>query len=207
MHTWLHRPTRGGGRIVLVMGTGALAVLLAACTGSGVPGTSAAPTGSTVPELVTASSAPFASRLATATPAVIVASPPEPTDARSASPTARMSTEPLPTTLPTAAPTSAPPSDVRTITIADDGATVRVAVGERVLVKLGTDLVWTVQIEDPAVLVRVRGVALIVGAQGLYAGEKAGSTLITAAGDAACRTAVPPCMVPTRLFSVTVVVH
>ncbi len=82
-----------------------------------------------------------------------------------------------------------------------------VAVGEQVLVKLGTDLVWTVQVADPTVLGRVRGVALIVGAQGLYSAAKAGTTLVTAIGDAACRTTIPPCMVPSRLFSVTVVAH
>jgi hypothetical protein len=208
MHTWLHRPTRRRGQIVKVLGTAALVVLLAACVGAGVPGTSgAAPTGLTAQEPVSAPSAPLASDQVTATPAVIVVPPPVPSGVASASPTAEVSAEPLPTPLPTTAPTSGHPSDLRTITLADDGATVSVAVGEQVLVKLGTDLVWTVQMTDPTVLVRVRGVALIVGAQGLYAAAKAGSTLVTATGDAACRTAVPPCMVPTRLFSVTVVVH
>lgn len=209
MHTWLHRPTRRRGQIVEVLGTAALAVLLAACVGAGVPDTSgAAPSGSTVPKPVSAPpSAPIASDQVTATPAVIVVPPPVPIGVASASPTAQVSAEPLKTPLPTTAPTSGHPSDLRTITLADDGATVRVAVGERVLVKLGTDLEWTVQMTDPTVLVRVRGVALIVGAQGLYAAAKAGTTLVTTIGDAACRTAVPPCMVPSRLFSVTIVVH
>ena len=208
MHTWLHRPTRRRGQIVEVLGTAALVVLLAACVGAGVPGTSgAAPTGSTAPKPVSTPSAPIASDQVTATPAVIVVPPPVPIGVASASPTAQVSAEPLPTPLPTTAPTAGHASDLRTITLADDGATVSVAVGEQVLVKLGTDLVWTVQISDPTVLVRVRGVALIVGAQGLYAAAKAGTTLVTAIGDAACRTAVPPCMVPTRLFSVTIVVH
>lgn len=208
MRKWLHRPTRRRGQIVEVLCTAALVVLLAACAGAGVPGTSgAAPTGSTVPKPVSAPSVPIASDQVTTTPAVIVVSPPAPIRLASASPTARLSAEPLPTPLPTTAPTSGHPSDVRTISLADDGATVRVAVGERVLVKLGTDLEWTVQMTDPTVLVRVRGVALIVGAQGLYAAAKAGTTLVTAIGDAACRTAVPPCMVPSRLFSVTIVVH
>jgi hypothetical protein len=208
MHMWLHRPTRRRGQIVEVLGTAALAVLLAACVGAGVPDTSgAASTGSTVPKPVSAPSAPIASNQVTATPAVIVVPPPVPIGVASASPTAQLSAEPLKTPLPTTAPTSGHASDLRTITLADDGATVSVAVGEQVLVKLGTDLVWIVQISDPTVLVRVRGVALIVGAQGLYAAAKTGTTLVTAIGDAACRTAVPPCMVPTRLFSVTIVVH
>jgi hypothetical protein len=209
MHTWLHLPTRRRGQIVEVLGTAALAVLLAACVGAGVPDiSSAAPTRSTVPKPVSAPpSAPIASNQATATPAVIVVPPPVPIGVASASPTAQASVRPLPTPLPTTEPPSGHASDLRTITLADDRATVSVAVGEQVLVKLGTDLEWTVQMSDTTVLVRVRGVALIVGAQGLYAAAKAGPTLVTAIGDAACRTAVPPCMVPSRLFSVTIVVH
>jgi hypothetical protein len=207
MHTWLNRPTRRRGQIVEVLATGALVVLLAACTGA-APGTSgAAPTGSTAPKPVSAPSAPIASNQATATPAVVVVPPPVPIGVAGASPMAQISAEPPSTPLPTTTPTSSPASDLRTITLADDGATASVAVGERVLVKLGTDLEWTVQLTDPTVLVQVRGVALIVGAQGLYGAAKAGSTLVTAIGDAACRTAVPPCMVPSRLFSVTIVVH
>lgn len=207
MHTWPRRPTRRRGQIVEMLGTGALVVLLAACVGAGVPGTSGAtPTGPVVPKAMSVSTAPIASDQVMATPAVIVVPPPVPIGVASASPTAQVTAEPLPMPLPTTAPTSRPASDLRTITLTDDGATVSVAVGEQVLVKLGTDLVWTVQLTDPTVLVRVRGVALIVGAQGLYAAEKAGSTLVTAIGDAACRTAVPPCMVPSRLFSVTIVV-
>lgn len=208
MHIWLHRPAGGRGQIVDVLGTAALVVLLAACVGAGVPGTSgAAPTGSAAPKPVSVPSAPMATDQVPATAGVIVASPPVPIAVASASPTARVSAVPRPTPVPTTAATSRPAPDLRTITLADDRATVSVAVGEQVLVKLGTDLIWTVTVADPTVLVRVRGVALIVGAQGLYAAAKAGSTLVTAIGDAACRTAVPPCMVPSRLFSVTIVVH
>jgi hypothetical protein len=158
----------------------------------------------------TSGAAPSASTTSdqvTATPTVIVVSPPVPSDLASASPTPQTSATPRPAPPATTERTSGPVSDLRTITLADDGATVSVAVGEHVLVKLGTDLVWTVQIADPTVLVPIRGVALIVGAQGLYSAAKAGTILVTAIGDASCRTAVPPCMVPSRLFSVTIVVH
>ena len=208
MHTWLNRPTRRRRQIVDVLGTAALVVLLAACVEAGTPGASgAAPTGSTATKPVSASSAPIGSDQVTATPGLTVVPPPVPNGVASASPTTRVSAEPRPTPLPTTTPTSRPASDLRTITRADDGATVSVAVGAEVLVKLGTDLEWSVQVTDPTVLARVRGVALVVGAQGLYAAAKAGTTLITAIGDAACRTAVPPCMVPSRLFSVTIVVR
>jgi hypothetical protein len=194
--------TRTSRQIVTAVRTAALAVLVAACTGAPLPSTTGPSVGSIVAPPASASSVPIATAQASPTPAAPAASSAIPTADRSASPTPGTSARPLPTPRPTS-----PPSDTRTITLADDGATVHVAIGARVLVKLGTDLVWTVQVGDPAVLVPVRGVALVVGAQGLYTAAKAGSTLVTATGDAACRTAVPPCMVPTRLFSVTVIVR
>lgn len=180
----------------------ALATLVVACTGAAATSPAPSPTGSIVAPAASASSPPIATAQASESPAATVVPSPAPSAAPSASPAPRSSAGPTPTPRPTT-----PPPDTRTITLANDGSTVHVAIGARVLVKLGTDLVWTVQVANPAVLARVRGVALIVGAQGLYAAVRAGSTLVTATGDAACRTAVPPCMVPTRLFSVTVIVR
>ncbi|MBF6604466.1 MAG: hypothetical protein IVW53_02660 [Chloroflexi bacterium] len=124
-----------------------------------------------------------------------------------ASPLGTASTGAHQTPAPTPLRTPEPAAGLRTITLGDDESTVVVAVGERVLVELGVGLVWNVRVADQTVLVRVPGVALILGAQGLYTAAKPGSTLVAGVGDAACRTAVPPCMVPSRAFSVTVVVR
>jgi hypothetical protein len=79
-------------------------------------------------------------------------------------------------------------------------------VGQRVLVKLGTDLDWTVTISDQSVLARVPGITIVRGAQGLYVGMKTGRATISAVGDPACRKSTPPCMAPSVLVSVAVIV-
>jgi hypothetical protein len=79
-------------------------------------------------------------------------------------------------------------------------------VKQQVLVKLGTSLDWTVTVSNQAVLTRVPGITIVLGAQGLYAARKAGRATIRAVGDAACRKSTPPCMVPSQVVSVAVVV-
>jgi hypothetical protein len=79
-------------------------------------------------------------------------------------------------------------------------------VGQRVLVTLGTDLDWTVTVSDQSVLARVPGITIVRGAQGLYEAQKAGRATISAVGDPACRKSTPPCMAPSLLVSVTVIV-
>jgi hypothetical protein len=80
-------------------------------------------------------------------------------------------------------------------------------VGDRILVELGTDLDWTVTVSDPRVLGRVPGVTLIRGAQGLYVALRAGSATISAVGDPPCRKSQPPCMAPSLLKSVAMLVR
>jgi hypothetical protein len=90
--------------------------------------------------------------------------------------------------------------------MADAGSTIHLALGQRVLVNLGTGLDWTVTVSDPSVLARVPGITIVRGAQGLYAAQKLGRAIISAVGDLACRKSTPPCMAPSLLVSVTVIV-
>ncbi|MGN6698449.1 MAG: hypothetical protein ACTHMJ_08325 [Thermomicrobiales bacterium] len=90
------------------------------------------------------------------------------------------------------------------ITLADNGRTIDLAVGDRVLLQLGDAYIWAVQIADPAVLSRVVNVTVVKGAQGLYEAKQPGTTTLTAAGDPACRQVQPPCAQPSRLFRVQV---
>ena len=90
------------------------------------------------------------------------------------------------------------------ITLADNGRTIDLAVGDRVLLQLGDAYIWAVQIADPAVLSRVVNVTVVKGAQGLYEAKQSGTTTLTAAGDPACRQVQPPCAQPSRLFRVQV---
>jgi hypothetical protein len=92
------------------------------------------------------------------------------------------------------------------VTRADAGATISVARGASVLVKLGTDFDWTVTVSDPLVLGRVPGVTLVLGAQGLYTALATGQATISAVGDPPCRKSTPPCGAPSLLVSVIIAV-
>ena len=173
--------------------------LLAGCVVTGAP-----PSASGEPGAASGALAGSIAPSGSLTPATAV--PPSAVAHASASPIGTASTtSPRPTAAPAA--TAAPTAGLRTITLADDGTTIDVRLGDRVLIDLGTGLIWTVTIGDQQVLARVIGVTVILGAQGLYTAARTGSTLVTAIGDPACRTSTPPCMAPSRSFSATVVVH
>ena len=99
-----------------------------------------------------------------------------------------------------------PPPTQRTITLADNGQTVQLAVGDRFLLDLGTGYTWSVQIADPSVVLRVSGVLPIVGAQGLFEARSAGTTTLTATGGYPCQQATPPCELPSIRFKITLIV-
>ena len=93
------------------------------------------------------------------------------------------------------------------MTLADDGTTVTLAVGERFLLNLGSEFDWSVSIADSAIVDRVRNVSVIAGAQGLYEARAPGRTTLSATGDPPCRKSTPPCAAPSRLFGVDLVVR
>lgn len=93
---------------------------------------------------------------------------------------------------------------LHTLTLADNGTTIAVAVGDRVELRLDVSLSWTVSVSDPSVLRRPPGVALLREVQGLWDAIAPGSATISATGDAPCRLSTPPCAVPSILFSATV---
>jgi hypothetical protein len=65
------------------------------------------------------------------------------------------------------------------ITLDQNHQTIQVKVGQSVLVALG-DGDWTLQVSDPSVLQRVKGVMLVRGAQGLFDVMQAGQTKVSA---------------------------
>lgn len=107
---------------------------------------------------------------------------------------------------PTTAPSSVSVSSTRTITRDDNGRTLNLQVGERFLLDLGDAMEWQLQIDDPSVLSRVPNVLTIKGAQGLFQARQRGQTTLTATGDLPCRKAQPPCMAPSFLFRLQIVV-
>ncbi len=93
------------------------------------------------------------------------------------------------------------------VTLADDGRTIALQPGQRVLVNLGDELDWRVQVDDESVVSRVSGDTLVRGAQGLYQARRVGHTTLNATGDPACRKVQPACAQPARTFTVTIAVH
>jgi hypothetical protein len=93
-----------------------------------------------------------------------------------------------------------------TVTLDDQGKTVNMNVGDSFLLKLGEQYNWDIAISDQAVLSRVKNIAVIRGAQGIYDALQAGTVTLSATGDPLCRQSQPACEMPTILFSVKVTV-
>lgn len=94
-----------------------------------------------------------------------------------------------------------------TISLADNGKTIEMNVGDTALLKLGNEYDWNISIADESIISRVKNIMVINGAQGVYQALKAGTTVMSVSGDPACRASTPPCMMPSLLFQVTIVVR
>jgi hypothetical protein len=148
-----------------------------------------------------------AERMASAVPAIPVV-PGRPRPAATAPPAVgtpgAVAGGPAVTVLPAPMRTSTPvvlvsPAEV---TLAANGGTVLLRVGERIRLALGPPLEWTPAVGDPAVLRRVGDAG-----QGVYEAVRPGRTELTAVGDPPCRRARPACMAPSLLFRVHVLVR
>jgi len=90
------------------------------------------------------------------------------------------------------------------VTIADDGTTLRLAVGRQFLLDLGSGVDWTVKVADEQVVHVVTGVPVPAGAQGIYEASTPGITVLSAVGSPHCTSGTCPFF---RLgFSVTITV-
>ena len=97
----------------------------------------------------------------------------------------------------------------RTVTLADNGDTINLSVGDGLFVYLGTTYDWSFSAPyDTNVLAPVPGVGtLIVGAQALLVALNPGQTTLTLSGDPPCRNSTPPCEAPSLQFQITVIVQ
>jgi uncharacterized Zn finger protein len=91
-----------------------------------------------------------------------------------------------------------------TITQENNNQTVELNVGDTFLLKLGEEYMWNVEIDNDDVVSRVKNIAVIRGAQGVYEAKIPGSATLSAAGDLPCREEVPPCAAPTILFKIQI---
>jgi hypothetical protein len=105
---------------------------------------------------------------------------------------------------PPAGQTSSPAS----ITLDDRGKTFTFQVGDSFLLNLGDDAYeWTVTVDNQDVVALKMGMMVIKGAQGIFDALAPGTATLTAVGDPLCRKSTPPCMIPTILFKVTLIVQ
>lgn len=115
------------------------------------------------------------------------------------------------------ASTSIPLSQIKTSTpfpTAHAGGTVNMQnaesgvslhVGERFLLDLG-ERGWNVRIGDDMVITRVSDPIAPAGSQGYFQAQTPGTTKLYATSDPPCRTASPPCMLPTLFLEIPVTV-
>jgi hypothetical protein len=109
---------------------------------------------------------------------------------------------------PTSQPVSTGQGDpTPRITLADNGKTVTYQVGQSFLLFLGDEYTWSLSITDQNVISRVKNIAVIRGAQGVYNTLKAGTSVLSAVGDPTCRDQKPACAAPSIQFQVTIVVQ
>jgi hypothetical protein len=104
-------------------------------------------------------------------------------------------------------PTPTPLRGPATIGMQDHEQTLYLGVGETFQLKLGSQLIWTVQIEDERIVTRVPDAATNAETQGVYKALAAGQTTLMATGDPACRQSTPACMMPSFAFQLHIVVR
>jgi photosystem II stability/assembly factor-like uncharacterized protein len=92
------------------------------------------------------------------------------------------------------------------VTLADDGRTLTLQVGQRLVLDLDRAYTWTVTVENPTVVGPLVDVPAPQGSQGVYEAFRSGQTTLTANGDPICRQAQPPCTLPPRQFQLQLVV-
>jgi hypothetical protein len=163
-----------------------LVLLLAACTGpSVIPGTGGTPSMEPTMPVITVLPA-------TSEPLVTNTPVPQP------------GSEPTTTAVVETAPAS---GQELSVTLADESKTIKLKVGQRFLLNLGSDYDWTPTVADQSIVSRVLGITVIRGAQGVYEAHAPGATMLTASGDPTCRQSKPACSLPSRSFEVTIVVE
>jgi hypothetical protein len=193
------------------------ALVMAGCVGAGLPSGTPQGASASSPRLAVASLSPSAAPQPSAPESVdggtapcVSATNPEqlcgggpvmspPPGAATLRPPLRAS--PAPTATPVAATTASvaprpspglPTASPLVVTVADNGTTLHLAIGQHFLLDLGSSVDWTVTVADQRVVARVIGVLVIQGAQGIYVAEAPGTTLLSAVGSPPCPSGACP---------------
>jgi len=100
------------------------------------------------------------------------------------------------------------PSGELSVTLADNGSTIHLKVGERFLLDLGDQYDWTVVVDNQAIVSRVVNITVIKGAQGVYQANEAGTTTLTAVAGTTCvEESDHPCETPPPEFDIQIIVQ
>ncbi|MSQ15434.1 MAG: hypothetical protein EXR50_06180 [Dehalococcoidia bacterium] len=94
----------------------------------------------------------------------------------------------------------------QTVTLADNGRTFDLLTGDLLSVDLGTAYQWMVTVEKESILEPLPTMGL-AAMPAMYRAIRPGETKLSATGDLPCRNARPPCLAPSLLFEIHVVVH
>jgi hypothetical protein len=142
---------------------------------------------------------------ASAQPAATAAGPAVASPSRVVPPPRPATAPPVPRSTPTATPAAQATGPV-VVTLAQAGGTVDLAVGQHLELQFGTAYQWSISVTGSGILVAVPA-PVPAGVQGIWAAERAGTASIRAVGNPLCLQAKPPCGMPSREFSVTVIVR
>ena len=99
-----------------------------------------------------------------------------------------------------------PKSSSLTITLADDGKSLNLTVGQQFLLDLGDGFNWSVTVDDQSIVSRVPNITVIKGAQGVYKAHKPGETTLQATGTLPCSPG-EVCPMIARAFRVQLIVQ
>lgn len=95
-----------------------------------------------------------------------------------------------------------------TITLDDAGKTISLTVGEKFQVALKkSGFKWTVNRFDSSVVTKLPDPPAVSDAQGIFQALAAGTTQFSAVGELPCHKSTPPCLAPTLVFQVTLIVQ
>jgi len=113
-----------------------------------------------------------------------------------------------PETRPGGQPAPLPTLDERTFVVgmAENGKTLTFAAGQRFILVLDQGYVWQIMNTDPTIVAPLDEPAPQTDALGYYEALQPGQTKLSASGDPLCRAAKPPCMMPSILFEITIIV-
>lgn len=90
------------------------------------------------------------------------------------------------------------------VTLADNNKTFEITSGDRLVLKLGEQYNWEINIDNMDVLSRVKNIMVIRGSQGVFESKMTGTAVLEAQGDPICLQETPQCGMPSILFKITV---